>query len=72
MLRFSVAFALMHARKLARGLKQGLTEDERYRVADDVVEQLKRRGDPWRLSEELPERASVEPPPSPMRDKWTP
>jgi hypothetical protein len=37
MLRFTVAFALRHARNLVRGLKQGLTEDERYRVADDVV-----------------------------------
>ncbi|MGO9686157.1 MAG: hypothetical protein ACLPTZ_26895 [Beijerinckiaceae bacterium] len=53
MLRFAVAFALVRARKLVRGLKQGLTEDERYRVADEVVQQLQRHGDPWRLSEEL-------------------
>ena len=54
MLRFAVAFALMRARKLVRGLKQGLTEDERYRVADDVVQRLQQHGDPWRLSDELP------------------
>ena len=54
MLRFAVAFALMGARKLVRGLPQGLSEDERYRVADDVVRRLKQHGDPWRLSDELP------------------
>jgi hypothetical protein len=55
MLRFAIAFALMRARKLVRGLRQGLSEDERYLVADAVVHQLQERGDPWRLSEELPE-----------------
>lgn len=54
MLRFAVAFALMRARRLVRGLRQGLSEEERYRVADDVIHQLKQHGDPWRLSEELP------------------
>ncbi len=53
-LRFAIAFALMRARKLVRGLKQGLTEDERLRVADDVVQRLQQHGDPWRLSDELP------------------
>jgi hypothetical protein len=43
----------MSARKLVRGLRQGLTEEERYRVADGVVDCLKQYGDPWRLSEEL-------------------
>jgi hypothetical protein len=42
MLSFAIAFALMGARKLVRGLRQELTEEERYRVADDVVHQLKR------------------------------
>jgi hypothetical protein len=37
-----------------RGLSHELTEEERYRVADDVVHRLKQHGDPWRLSEELP------------------
>jgi hypothetical protein len=58
LLRFAIAFALTRARKLVRGLRQGLTEDERYVVADDVVHQLKQRGDPWRLSEELPDVTS--------------
>jgi hypothetical protein len=42
------------ARKLVRGLRQGLSEEERYRVADDVVHRLKQHGDPWRLSDDLP------------------
>lgn len=54
MLRFQIAFALMAARKLVRGLRLGLTEEERYRVANDVVDQLQKHGDPWRLSEDLP------------------
>jgi len=52
MLRYAIAFALRRARKIVRGLKEGLTEDERYAVADHVVSQLQERGDPWRLSEE--------------------
>jgi hypothetical protein len=55
MLRFAIAFALMRARKLVRGLRHGLSEEERYLVADDVVQRLREHGDPWRLSEELPE-----------------
>ena len=54
MLRFALAFALRRARKLVRGLRYGLTEEERYAIADDVVLQLKRYGDVWRLDEELP------------------
>jgi hypothetical protein len=54
MLSFAIAFALRGARKLVRGLREELTENERYRVADDVVDRLKQHGDPWRLSEELP------------------
>jgi hypothetical protein len=56
MLSFAIAFALRGARKLVRGLREELTEEERYRVADDVVHQLKQHGDPWRLSDELPPR----------------
>jgi hypothetical protein len=33
----------------------GLTEDERYLIADDVVHQLRQHGDPWDLSRELPQ-----------------
>jgi hypothetical protein len=57
-LRHTLAYALMRARKIIRGLKQGLTEDERYAVADHVVEQLKEHGDPWRLNEETKSRAA--------------
>jgi hypothetical protein len=51
-LRYRIAFALRRAAKIVRGLRQGLTEPERYAVADHVVEQLKEHGDPWQLSEE--------------------
>jgi hypothetical protein len=54
MLRFAVAFALRRARKLVRGLRQGLSEEERFLVADDVVDQLQQHGDPWALFQELP------------------
>jgi hypothetical protein len=46
MLAYAIAFALRRARKIIRGLKEGLTEDERYAVADHGVSQLKERGDP--------------------------
>jgi hypothetical protein len=42
MFRYAVAFALTRARKIVRGLKQGLT-------ADHVVRQLQQYGDPWHL-----------------------
>jgi hypothetical protein len=58
-LRYAIAFALRRSRKLIRGLKDGLTEQERYAVADHVVAQLKERGDPWRLNEKAP---TAEPP----------
>jgi len=41
-------------RKLVRRFRRELTEEERYRVANDVVHRLKQHGDPWRLSEDLP------------------
>ena len=45
--------------KIVRGLRQGLSEDERYAVADHVVEQLKERGDAWGLDDEAkPTRGS--------------
>jgi len=43
---------LRRAAKIVRGLGQGLSEDERYAVADHVVAQLKGRGDPWGLDDE--------------------
>ena len=51
-LRYAIAFALRRSRKIIRGLKEGLTDDERFAVADHTVTQLKERGDPWRLNEE--------------------
>ena len=56
MLRFAIAFALIKARKVVRGLRHGLTEEERYGVAAAVVGMLKEYGDPWKLSEELPHK----------------
>jgi hypothetical protein len=55
LLGFAIAFALRGASKPVRGLRQGLSEEERYRVADDVVDRLQKHGDPWHLSEDLPE-----------------
>jgi hypothetical protein len=54
MLRFAIAFALRRARKLVRGLRHELSEEERYLIADDVVQSLQLHGDPWALSQELP------------------
>ena len=54
MLRYAIAFALTRSRKIVRGLKEGLTEDERFAVADHAITQLRERGDPWRLNEEAP------------------
>jgi hypothetical protein len=51
-LKYAIAFALRRARKIIRGLKEELSEDERFAVADHVVSQLKDHGDPWGLSEE--------------------
>ena len=53
-LRYAIAYALRRSRKVIRGLKEGLTEQERFAVADHTVAQLKERGDPWRLNEEQP------------------
>jgi hypothetical protein len=54
MLRFAIALALRRARKLVRGLRYGLSEEERYLIADDVVRSLQEHGDPWDLSRKLP------------------
>ncbi len=56
-LKYAIAFALRGASKIVRGLKQDLTEAERYAVAEHVVTQLKERGDPWHLSEEAQPKA---------------
>jgi hypothetical protein len=55
MLRGELAFALAKAVKIVRGLRKGLTREEREAVADDTVRRIAaQRGDPWRLNEELP------------------
>jgi hypothetical protein len=51
-LKYAIAFAFMRARKIVRGLTEGLTKDERHAVADHVVRQLKERGYPWRLEKQ--------------------
>jgi hypothetical protein len=51
-LQYAIAFALIRASKIVRGLRQGLSEAERYAVAEHVVGQLKERGDPWHLNDE--------------------
>jgi hypothetical protein len=53
-LRYAIAFALRRSRRIIPGLKVGLTEEERYAVADHAVAQLRERDDPWRLNEEAP------------------
>jgi hypothetical protein len=53
-LRYAIAYALRRSRKIIRGLKEGLTEEERFAVADHTVAQLNERSDPWRLNEEQP------------------
>jgi hypothetical protein len=58
LLRYAVAFALIRASKVVRGLRQGLTERDRFDVADAVVGRLREHGDVWRLSEELPDPAT--------------
>ena len=60
-LRYAIAFTLRRSRKIIRGLKEGMTEEERFAVADHAVAQLKQRGDPWRLNEETPRLLSVKP-----------
>jgi hypothetical protein len=57
LLRGELAFALAKAAKIVRGLRQGLTRDEREAVADHVVRQIAAKPyDPWKLNEELPPR----------------
>ena len=45
------AYALIRARKVVRRLRQALTEQERYEVADAAVYELQKHGDPRRLYE---------------------
>jgi hypothetical protein len=44
-LKYALVYALRRSRKIVRGLKEGLTEGERFAVADHMVAQLKERGE---------------------------
>jgi hypothetical protein len=50
----AISFALIGAVKVVRGLRKGLSNDERYAVADAAVSHLKKNGDPWKLNEDFP------------------
>jgi hypothetical protein len=50
----AISFALIRAVKVVRGLRKGLTDDERHAVGDSAVYHLKKYGDPWKLNEEFP------------------
>jgi hypothetical protein len=61
-LRYAIAFALRPSRKIVRGLKQELTEEERYAVADHVVAQLKERSAVIRGGSMMKQRLEMRPP----------
>ena len=50
-----IAFDLIKARTVVRGLWRGLSDEERYAVGESTVYELKKFGDPWQLSDPLPE-----------------
>ena len=68
-LAFAISFALIRACKVVRGLRRGLTDDERLAVADQAVEEMKRYGDPWRLNEDEPPWDGPGPAQSSMQSK---
>jgi hypothetical protein len=71
LLSFAISFALIGARTMVRGFWRGLTDEERYAVADRAVLEMKKHGDPWNLNEELPAlRTAAEP--SRMQGHWMP
>jgi hypothetical protein len=53
MLSYAISFALGSAMKVVRGLRKGLTNEERYEVANRAVEEMKKYGDPWKLNEDV-------------------
>ena len=71
MLAHAISLALNNAVKVVRGLRKGLTSEERYEVANRAVEEMKKHGDPWRLNEERTWDGQG-PAQSPMSGKWTP
>jgi len=55
LLRGELAFALAKAAKIVRGLRQGLSREEREAVADAAVKRIAGTPyDPWKLNEPLP------------------
>jgi len=55
LLSLHLAMALSRAVKIVRGLRQGLSREEREAVADDTVRRVANlREYPWGLNEELP------------------
>jgi len=58
MLRYAIAFALIRARQICRGVMADLTDQDRYAIADNVIDHLMKYGDLWALNEE----AKVAPP----------
>lgn len=61
LLASQIAFALIGAARVVRGLWKGLTDAERYAVADNAVNALKEHGDPWKLNGDLPPSRAVQP-----------
>jgi hypothetical protein len=71
LLFFAISFALNGAVKVIRGLRHGLTDEERDAVADRAVLEMKKHGDPWRLNEDLPPlQTAAQPPHSQMQGVW--
>jgi hypothetical protein len=58
MLQYAIAFALIRGRKISRGVKADLTDQDRFPIAGNVVDYLMQYGDPWGLKQE----AKVAPP----------
>jgi hypothetical protein len=52
MLAQAISFALGNAVKVVRGCT-GLMSNGRYAAANGAVEEMEKRDDPWRLSEEV-------------------
>ncbi len=53
LLKHSISYALIRARKVVKGLSLTLSKDERSAVAQRAVEELRRHGDQWKLDEEV-------------------
>ncbi len=68
LLRLALTTALSDAVKIVRGLRTGLTHDEREAFADDAVSRIAAlREDPCRLNEDLPPLHAAQPP---VMENW--